>query len=67
MAGETTKDKDRFFKWAGIPWGIVIFQVSGFRERNDADLIDLNYTYFTDHFCLWNGCAYAPYFMRKQW
>jgi sensor histidine kinase YesM len=68
MTDKPQKINDRLFKALGIPLAAVfIFHVSGFARAAPVDTYIINYVFFSIiTFCLWNGCAYAHYFLRNQ-
>lgn len=64
----TQKINDTAVKGLGIPLaGIFIYHVSGFARPEAAGNYIINYLCFSFiTFCLWNGCAYAHYFLRIE-
>lgn len=70
MSDRVIKLNDRVFKWLGIPLSaILVVHVSGFASASHAETGELlrNYLYFSlIAFCMWNGSAYAHFYLRNQ-
>lgn len=70
MSDRVIKLNDKIFKWLGIPLSaILVVHVSGFASGTHALTGELlrNYFYFSlIAFCMWNGSAYAHFYLRKQ-